>query len=82
VGVAAWRLGAGRARKEDPVSSGAGVICHAKPGETVTKGQPLLTLHTDDEARFARALEALDGAYEIEDGGTPSLHPLIIDRIA
>lgn len=82
VGVAAWRLGAGRARKEDPVSFGAGVICHAKPGETVTKGQPLLTLHTDDEARLPRALESLEGAYEIEPGGTPSLHPLIIDRIA
>ncbi|MFA1549019.1 thymidine phosphorylase [Actinomadura chokoriensis] len=82
VGVAAWRLGAGRARKEDPVSFGAGVICHAKPGDTVSAGQPLLTLHADDEERFARALESLDGAYEIEEGGVPSLHPLIIDRIA
>ncbi|NEA23253.1 thymidine phosphorylase [Actinomadura bangladeshensis] len=82
VGVAAWRLGAGRARKEDPVSFGAGVICHAKPGDTVEEGQPLLTLHTDDEARLPRALESLEGAYEIEPGGTPSLHPLIIDRIA
>ncbi|GAA1852326.1 thymidine phosphorylase [Actinomadura bangladeshensis] len=82
VGVAAWRLGAGRARKEDPVSFGAGVICHAKPGDTVKEGQPLLTLHTDDETRLPRALESLEGAYEIADGGTPSLHPLIIDRIA
>ncbi|TDC47111.1 thymidine phosphorylase [Actinomadura sp. KC345] len=80
VGVAAWRLGAGRARKEEPVSSGAGIICHAKPGETVTKGQPLLTLHADDETRLPRALESLEGAYEI--GGTPSLHPLVIDRIS
>src|SRR6187399_1875058 len=47
VGVAAWRLGAGRARKEDPVQAGAGVELHAKPGESVTEGQPLLTLHTD-----------------------------------
>ncbi len=82
VGVAAWRLGAGRARKEDPVSFGAGVICHAKPGDTVSAGQPLLTLYGDDEARFARALEALEGAYEIIENGVPSLHPLIIDRIA
>ncbi|MGP4024816.1 thymidine phosphorylase [Actinomadura sp. 3N407] len=81
VGVAAWRLGAGRARKEDPVSFGAGIICHAKPGDTVTAGQPLLTLHTDDESRLPRALESLDGAYEITVGGSPSLHPLIIDRI-
>ncbi|TDD93695.1 thymidine phosphorylase [Actinomadura rubrisoli] len=80
VGAAAWRLGAGRARKEDPVSSGAGVICHAKPGETVTEGQPLLTLHADDASRFARALESLEGAYEIAD--TAALQPLIIDRIA
>ncbi len=82
VGVAAWRLGAGRARKEDPVSAAAGVICHAKPGDTVQKGQPLLTLHTDDETRLPRALEALEGAYEISENGVPSLHPLIIDRIA
>jgi thymidine phosphorylase len=82
VGVAAWRLGAGRARKEDPVSFGAGVLCHAAPGEEVTAGQPLLTLHTDDEARFPRALEALDGAVEVTPGGTPDLLPLVIDRIA
>ncbi|WP_433227709.1 thymidine phosphorylase [Actinomadura formosensis] len=82
VGVAAWRLGAGRARKEDPVSFGAGVTCHAKPGDTVHRGQPLLTLHADEEARFARALESLEGAYEITENGTPSLHPLVIDRIA
>ncbi|MGH3393014.1 MAG: thymidine phosphorylase [Actinomadura sp.] len=79
VGVAAWRLGAGRARKEDPVSFGAGIICHAKPGDRVTAGQPLLTLYADDPGRFARALEALDGAIEI--GGTPGSSPLLIDRI-
>ncbi|QXJ22124.1 thymidine phosphorylase [Actinomadura graeca] len=82
VGVAAWRLGAGRARKEDPVSSGAGVVCHAKPGDRVTAGQPLLTLHADDEARFARALESLDGAFEVSEGGTADRHPLVIERIA
>ncbi|WP_433464570.1 thymidine phosphorylase [Spirillospora sp. CA-128828] len=82
VGVAAWRLGAGRARKEDPVSFGAGVICHAKPGDTVREGQPLLTLHADEESRFGRALESLDGAYEIAEAAAPSRTPLIIDRIA
>lgn len=81
VGVAAWRLGAGRARKEDPVSAAAGVICHAKPGDTVRKGDPLLTLHADDETRIPRALEALTDAYAISDT-TPSPQPLIIDRIA
>ncbi|MBC6456858.1 thymidine phosphorylase [Actinomadura sp. HBU206391] len=81
VGLAAWRLGAGRARKEDPVSFGAGVVCHAKPGDQVTAGQPLLTLHADDAGRFERALQALDGAVEISEDGAPELLPLIIDRV-
>jgi thymidine phosphorylase len=79
VGVAAWRLGAGRARKEDPVSAGAGVVLRAKPGDAVQQGQPLLELHTDDPARFERALAALDGGYEI--GGEGRRGPLIIDTI-
>jgi thymidine phosphorylase len=79
VGVAAWRLGAGRARKEDPVSAGAGVVLHAKPGDRVTIGQPLLELHTDDPSRFAPALEALDGAYEI--GAEAPERPLVLDRV-
>ena len=61
VGIAAWRLGAGRARKEDPVSFGAGVVMLAKPGDTVRAGEPLLELHADDPALFDRALEALEG---------------------
>src|SRR6185437_16722328 len=52
VGVAAWRLGAGRARKEDPVQAGAGVLLHVKPGEQAYAGEPLLTLYTDDPDRF------------------------------
>jgi thymidine phosphorylase len=79
VGLAAWRLGAGRARKEDPVSAGAGVTWHAVPGDVVTAGQPLFTLHTDEPERFPRALHALEGSYEI--GGTLDLLPLIIERI-
>ncbi|NHN56540.1 thymidine phosphorylase [Calidifontibacter sp. DB0510] len=65
VGVAAWRLGAGRARKEDTVQAGAGVELHAKPGDRVKRGQPLLTLHTDTPERFARAQETLAGAWEV-----------------
>jgi thymidine phosphorylase len=65
VGVAAWRLGAGRARKEDSVSAAAGVICLAKPGEAVTAGQPVLELRTDEPDRFGRALAALEDAIEI-----------------
>ncbi len=80
VGVAAWRLGAGRARKEDPVSAGAGVVMLAKPGDTVRQGEPLLELHADDSARFARALDALEGCYDI--GATAPERALIIERIA
>jgi thymidine phosphorylase len=80
VGLAAWRLGAGRARKEDPVSASAGVVMHAKPGQRVRAGEPLLTLHTDEPDRFAPALAALEGALAV-DGGDPPPLPLVIDRI-
>ncbi|GAA2727059.1 thymidine phosphorylase [Cellulomonas aerilata] len=82
VGVAAWRLGAGRARKEDPVQAGAGVVLHAKPGALVRAGEPLMTLHTDTPERFARAQEALDGAVVIAPDGSRPAGPLLIDRIA
>ncbi len=81
VGTAAWRLGAGRARKEDPVSAAAGVICLAKPGERVQDGQPLLELRADDAARFGRAVQALDGGIEIGEQ-QPVLGPAVIERIA
>jgi thymidine phosphorylase len=81
VGVAAWRLGAGRARKEDPVSATAGIICRAKPGDQVTAGEPVLELHSDDPARFDHALEALANAIEIGPE-PPRAVPLIIDRIS
>jgi thymidine phosphorylase len=83
VGVAAWRLGAGRARKEDPVQAGAGVQLHAKPGAVVRGGDRLLTLHTDTPERFERALAALDGAYTIApEGSRPDLLPLVIEKIS
>ncbi|OYX53106.1 MAG: hypothetical protein B7Y93_08145, partial [Micrococcales bacterium 32-70-13] len=56
-------------RKEDPVDHAAGIDLHAKPGDTVTKGQPLFTMHTNEAARFDRALEALEGGYRIGDAG-------------
>ncbi|GAB3925334.1 thymidine phosphorylase [Microlunatus endophyticus] len=80
VGIAAWRLGAGRARKEDPVQAAAGVILHAKPGDKITAGQPLFTLQTDDASLIPRARAALDGAWEVGDQ-QPDTEPLIIDRI-
>jgi thymidine phosphorylase len=70
-GIGAWRLGAGRARQQDPVQHAAGIDLHAKPGDAVTEGQPLFTMSTDDPGRFARALEAIEGAYEIADAGAP-----------
>jgi thymidine phosphorylase len=80
VGVAAWRLGAGRARKEDPVSAAAGVLCLAKPGDPVEAGQPVLELRTDDPALLAGAREALASAIEIAPE-PPGPAPLILDRI-
>ncbi|MFE4531033.1 thymidine phosphorylase [Streptomyces anulatus] len=83
VGVAAWRLGAGRARKEDPVQAGAGVELHAKPGDTVTEGQPLMTLHTDTPEKFDYALNALPEAYDIAPAGTSFAPlPVVRERIA
>ncbi|HET9187024.1 MAG TPA: thymidine phosphorylase [Acidothermaceae bacterium] len=82
VGVAAWRLGAGRARKEDPVSFGAGVEIHAKPGDVVQAGQPLLTLHSDDEERFARAIEAVAGGFDVVPAENEfTVPPLVIDTV-
>ncbi|MCL3777699.1 MULTISPECIES: thymidine phosphorylase [unclassified Actinomyces] len=82
VGVAAWRLGAGRARKEDPVQAVAGVEMHAKPGDTVTKGQALLTLHTATPERFARAVEALEGGVTISPAGSPAAADALARREA
>ena len=82
VGLAAWRLGAGRARKEDPVQAGAGVVWHARPGDEVREGEPLLTLHTDEPARFERALAPLEDAYDVAPDRTSyNPQPLIIDRV-
>ncbi|KUF17838.1 thymidine phosphorylase [Streptomyces silvensis] len=83
VGVAAWRLGAGRARKEDPVQAGAGVELHARPGDTVEAGAPLLTLHTDTPERFAYALESLASAYEVAPPGTDfAARPIVLERVS
>jgi thymidine phosphorylase len=82
-GVAAWRLGAGRARQHDPVVHAAGIDLHVKPGDRVAAGQPLFTLNADDGARFERALEALDGAYDIgADSAYTPRGPLVAARVA
>ncbi|MGW7687954.1 thymidine phosphorylase [Streptomyces asiaticus] len=83
VGLAAWRLGAGRARKEDPVQAGAGIELHAKPGDHITTGQPLLTLHTDTPSAFPYALEALTDAIAYAPANTEfTTNPIVLERIA
>ena len=79
-GIAAWRLGAGRARKQDPVIHSAGIELHAKPGDAVVEGQPLFTLHAEQAERFERALESLEGAWSIADTAA-ARGPLVADRI-
>jgi len=80
VGVAAWRLGAGRSRREDPVSATAGVVWHATVGDLVVEGQPLLELHLDDPSRLPQALEALEGAIEVSP--TPVAPPrMVLGRV-
>lgn len=82
VGVASWRLGAGRARQGEPVQAAAGVLLHCKPGDAVRAGQPLATLQTDDAARMPRALDAMRGAHVIAAPGTAFVpEPLIAARI-
>jgi thymidine phosphorylase len=81
VGVAVWRLGAGRSRKEHPVSPTAGAVCVRKPGDAVEAGEPVLVLHCDDPARLDGALAALDGALEVGPE-PPDPRPLVVDRIA
>jgi thymidine phosphorylase len=80
-GIGAWRLGAGRARKQDPVQAAAGIELHAKLGDPVVEGQPLFTLHADEPARFARALEAVEGAWAIGDESVER-GPIVADRVS
>ncbi|OBA78860.1 thymidine phosphorylase [Mycobacterium sp. 1164966.3] len=80
VGLAAWRLGAGRSRPGEQVSPGAGIRIHRRPGETVTAGEPLFTLYADTPERLAPALAELDRGWRVEDEA-PVCRPLIIDRV-
>jgi thymidine phosphorylase len=82
VGVAAWRLGAGRSKQGEIVQAGAGIEIHAKPGDLVKAGQPVLTLHTDESARFERAKDALMDSFSI--GGIDekiNRLPLVVERV-
>ncbi|BCB85294.1 thymidine phosphorylase [Phytohabitans suffuscus] len=81
IGVAAWRLGAGRARKEDPVSAAAGVVLHKKPGDPVRAGEPLFELRTDDASRIPAALAEAGGAVVVSEAA-PGPRALVMERIA
>jgi thymidine phosphorylase len=81
VGVAAWHLGAGRARKEDAVSATAGVVCLVRRGDEVEAGQPVFELHTDDPSRLDRAVLELVGAVPI--GPEPvEIPPIVIETVS
>lgn len=81
VGVASWRLGAGRAFKEEPVQLAAGIELYKKPGDTVKKGEKLMTFLTDEDGRIPRALEALEGGVVIGGEYRPR-ESVVLDRIA
>jgi len=82
VGVAAWRLGAGRERREHDVQAAAGILCLVKPGDTVTAGQPLFELHTDTPDRYPAALADLAGAVVLAGPGAVVQRPaLVLDVI-
>lgn len=81
VGVSSWRLGAGRARKEDPVQATAGIELHAVKGEKVSKGQKLFTLHTETPECFERSLETLQQGFKITDVPLDKERQIILDRI-
>ncbi|HUH69864.1 MAG TPA: thymidine phosphorylase [Mycobacterium sp.] len=81
IGLAAWRLGAGRSRPGEQVQPGAGIRIHRRPGEPVAAGEPLFTLYTDTPERFGTAMAELDGGWSVGDK-PPVSRPLIIDRIA
>jgi thymidine phosphorylase len=82
VGIAAWRLGAGRSKQGEKVSLGAGIEIHAKPGAQVKKGDLIYTLHADESARFQRAQSALQNSIVIsQDGSVAPRLPLILEKI-
>ena len=81
IGLSAWRLGAGRAKKEDAVSKTAGIICLAKEGDYVEKDQPVLELHIDDSSRLPLAKEALKNAFTIS-AEPKEKRKIILERIS
>ncbi len=85
VGIAAWRLGAGRASLADVIQPGAGIYLHKQQGDAVRAGEAIMTLYTDDEARFARAHQALDeacgGSGAVEVAASAPERRIVLDRV-
>jgi thymidine phosphorylase len=80
MGVAAWRLGAGRERKEDPVSVPSGVVLRCRPGDRVRAGDPLYELRAEDPARIPEARALAAAALRVT-GAPPAATPLVLERI-
>jgi thymidine phosphorylase len=80
VGIASWRLGAGRARKEDPVSAAAGVVCLIREGDAIIKGQPMFELHADDETHLQQGRDAIANAVVVGERKV-NAEPLLLERI-
>ncbi len=73
IGLAVVDLGGGREKKEDTIDHAVGVVTHHKVGDRIEKGEPLLTIHANDERRLAMARERLLAAHTI---GPEPVEPL------
>ena len=80
VGDAAWRLGAGRARKEDAVLASAGIVLLKVAGDQVQAGEPIMELHLEDPRLLGAAMESLAGAVSIGESA-PEPRILIHERL-
>jgi len=67
VGEAAVILGAGRAKKSDPVDHAVGFVIHHKVGDRLEAGEPLFTIHANDEVKLAEARVAVLDAHTFSD---------------
>jgi pyrimidine-nucleoside phosphorylase len=77
IGTACVILGGGRERKEDSVDPTVGIVLHKKVGDTVSKGEPLATIHYNAEARAARARQLIEQSVQIADSPAREKRPLI-----
>lgn len=78
VGRAALHLGAGRVTKEDVIDHAVGVVCLAKRGDRVERGQPLAEIHARDDASAERGVVEVTGCYTIG-ADRPEARPIVLD---